>query len=244
MPHPVTRAWIAASEWVWPRACHLCHQRITDDRPLCICATCEPALTADPHAHCPRCSSTVGPHADTPAGCPSCRTSTFRFDGVTRLGVYDGPLREAVLRAKQPGGGGLAETLGRLLAAAREVPLRAVRPDVVVPVPLHWRRWWGRRHNQAEGVATGLAAGLGLPVVRRAVWRVKHADPQRGHASRERRWANAAGAFRLAPWGRVESLRVLLVDDVLTTGATADAVSAALRGGGAAQVHVAVLAHR
>jgi predicted amidophosphoribosyltransferase len=76
------------------------------------------------------------------------------------------------------------------------------------------------------------------------VWRVKWSDPQRGRASREQRWANAQGAFRLAPWGRLPGVRVLLVDDVLTTGATADAAADALRRGGAAQVHVAVLAHR
>ncbi len=242
MPRPFTRFWLGATDWFWPRTCFLCGGRITDDRSLCVCRGCDVGLTADPRPACPRCSSTVGPHADTGDGCPACRTSTFRFRGVTRLGVYEGKLREAVLKAKQPDGDGVAEALGRLFAAAREPALLADRPDVIVPVPLHWRRRWGRGHNQAEGIARGLSDGLRVPV-RRALWRVKHTRLQSA-GSRERRWANAAGAFRAVPWAGVPGLRVLLVDDVLTTGATADAAAEALRRVGAAQVHVAVLAHR
>lgn len=243
MPPLLTKLWLAASDWVWPRACHLCRERITDDRPLCLCGACETALTTDPNSACPRCSSTVGPHVDTSAGCPACRNSTFRFASAVRLGPYDGILREAVLKTKQPGGGELAETLGRLFVAAREVHLKSAQPEVVVPVPLHWRRWWARQHNQAEGVARGVATGLGVPVLRRALWRVRY-TPSQPAGSREQRWANAAGAFRVPPWVRLRGVRVLLIDDVLTTGATADAAAAALRAGGAAQVHVAVLAHR
>jgi ComF family protein len=242
MPRPFARFWIGATDWLWPRTCFVCGRRITDDRSLCVCAGCEAELTADPRPACRRCSSTVGPHADTTAGCPACRTSTFRFGGVTRLGVYAGTLREAVLKAKRPEGEGLAEALGRLFAAARETQLLADRPDVIVPVPLHWRRRWVRGHNQAEGIARGLSDVLRVPV-RRGVWRVKFTAHQPA-GSRERRWANAAGAFRAVPWAGVPGLRVLLVDDVLTTGATADAAADALRGVGAAQVHVAVLAHR
>ncbi len=242
MAHPITRAIHAVTDWAWPRACYLCGGRIADDRSYCLCGACEPLLTTDPHATCPRCASTVGPHTDTSAACARCRTSSFRFAGVTRLGVYDGPLREAVLKIKQPGGDGLAETLGRVFGLARGVQLKSLA-DVLVPVPLHWRRAWDRRHNQADGLARGLAAVLRLPVWRRVLWRVKH-SPGQPAGSREQRWANAAGAFRLAPWARLTGVRVLLIDDVLTTGATADAAADALRRGGAAQVHVAVLAHR
>lgn len=244
MTSPFDRLLQAVTDWAWPRACFLCGGRITDARPVCVCGACEPQLTVEPSATCPRCASTVGPHTDTSAGCVNCRTSTFRFAGVTRLGEYAGSLREAVLKIKQPEGGGLAESLGRVFALAREVQLKATDSDVIVPVPLHWRRLWERRHNQADGIARGLGSVLRLPVRSRGVWRVKGSDPQRGGASREQRWANARGAFRLTPWGRLPGVRVLLVDDVLTTGATADAAADALRRGGAAQVHVAVLAHR
>jgi predicted amidophosphoribosyltransferase len=125
---------------------------------------------------------------------------------------------------------------------ARGVGLNSLA-DVLVPVPLHWRRAWDRRHNQADGIARGLAAVLKLPVWGRSLWRVKR-SPVQPASSREQRWANAAGAFRVAPWASLTGVRVLLIDDVLTTGATADAAADALCRGGAAQVHVAVLAHR
>ena len=156
--------------------------------------------------------------------------------------MYDGLLREAVLKIKQPGGDGLAESLGRVFGLARGVPLQSAA-DVVIPVPLHWQRAWDRKHNQADGIARGLAAVLRVPAWRRVLWRVKH-TPGQPAGSREQRWVNAAGAFRVATWGRLTGVRVLLVDDVLTTGATADAAADALRKAGAAQVHVAVLAHR
>ncbi len=242
MSHPLTRALQVVTDWAWPRACYLCGGRIGDDRSVCVCGACEPQLTTDPHAACPRCSSSVGPHTDNAGGCAKCRTSAFRFTGVTRLGVYDGLLREAVLKIKQPGGDGLAETLGRVFGLARGMLLQSTA-DAVVPVPLHWRRAWDRKHNQADGIARGLAAVLRVPVWRRVLWRVK-LSPTQPAGSREQRWANAAGAFRVAPWGRLTGVRVLLIDDVLTTGATADAAAHALRKAGAAQVHVAVLAHR
>ncbi|MFY7951871.1 MAG: ComF family protein, partial [Armatimonadaceae bacterium] len=192
---------------------------------------------------CPRCSSQVGPHTDTTSGCAVCRASRFHFTGATRLGPYDGLLREAVLKIKQPDGDGLAEALGRVFAEARDEVLRAANTGVIVPVPLHWGRVVSRGHNQAGGLARGLAAVLRQPVLRRALWRVKP-TPRQSAGSREQRRANVVGAFRVPPWVRLTGVRVLLVDDVLTTGATADAAAHALRTAGAAQVHVAVLAHR
>ncbi|MCU0704200.1 MAG: hypothetical protein MUF18_09525 [Fimbriiglobus sp.] len=242
MPSQFAKIVQAVTDWGWPRDCFLCNGRILEPRPHCICMVCESALTTDDRPACPRCSTTIGPHVDASGGCPACRTSRFRFDGVVRLGEYDGLLREAILKAKQPGGDGLAEALGRVFADARGPALLASRPEVIVPVPLHWRRWWGRGHNQAEGIALGLGEALGVPVRRRAVWRVKGISQRL--ASRQQRWDNVAEAFRTWPWAGVTGVRVLLVDDVLTTGATADAAAAALRKAGAAQVHVAALAHR
>jgi ComF family protein len=157
--------------------------------------------------------------------------------------VYDGRLRDAILRIKQPGGDGFAEVLGTLFAASRREKLLASSPQVIVPVPLHWRRWWERRHNQAEGIARGMSSVLGMPVARRAIRRVR-GGPKQPAVSAEERRRNVSGAFRPQTLPGVKGLRVLLIDDVLTTGATADAAAESVRTAGAAQVHVAVLAHR
>jgi ComF family protein len=137
----------------------------------------------------------------------------------------------------------LAEEVGRAFAVTKRAQLRAGDPQVVVPVPLHWRRRLMRGYNQAEAVARSLAQELGLPP--KAGWLVRtRPTPQQATVSATGRWENMRGAFRVGFRTPVRGVRVLLVDDVLTTGATADAAATALRRAGAAQVTVAVLAHR
>lgn len=236
------QALYAASDLLWPRRCYLCGGQLPEEpNPDCFCPACLTAITTDPHQTCTRCSSTVGPHTDTTDGCPRCRTEKFPFDTAVRLGPYDGQLRGAILQAKQPGGEGVAETLGRVWGLSQRERLSNLRADVIVPVPLHWRRRWGRGFNQSEAVARGLAAVLGLPLLPFAVRRVR-ATPKQVGTTRAERLRNVEGAF--APVRSLTDLRVLLIDDVLTTGATASAASRAVRQAGAAQVTVGVLAHR
>jgi ComF family protein len=115
--------------------------------------------------------------------------------------------------------------------------------DIVVPVPLHWRRMWARRFNQSATLAKLLAGPYGVPVSYAALKRVK-ATPQQVGLSRSERAVNVQGAFRVDPAGKAEIARrhVVLVDDVLTSGATADACSRALLRAGARQVDVLVFA--
>jgi ComF family protein len=233
----------SVADLVWPRACLACDAPMSEPAPRCLCAGCEAATSTDPHLVCRRCSSTVGPHVPVDNGCPRCQDERYNFESVTRLGLYDGLLREAILRMKQPNGDALAEEFGRLFAATRRDALLAAAPNVVVPVPMHWRRWWVRRHNQAEGIARGVARELQLPLVRRTFRRVLATPKQTTVTPAERR-RNLMNAFRPTGLPGVRNLRVLLVDDVLTTGATADSASQAVRLAGAAQVDVAVLAHR
>lgn len=234
----------AVAGLVWPRVCWLCDGPVppnTSDGSLC--PACRVAVLLDPHSTCPRCTSTVGPHTTITDGCTRCRGVTYRFAGAVRLGPYDGLLREAILRMKAAAGEPLAETLGRLWAVQRAEQLRSGRPTVVVPVPLNWRRRWHRGYNQAEAVARGLSGGLGLPCRPAALVRSRVTPTQRDRSPTDR-WANVKDAFRPGRGVGVRGETVLLVDDVLTTGATADAAATALMTAGAAQVRVAVLAHR
>lgn len=236
------RAWFAVSDWVWPRVCLVCSTPIVEPTQDCLCPSCVAALTTDPHLHCPRCGSTVGLHTDLSAGCARCRNDSFSFASVLRLGVYEGTLRDAILHIKLPGSDALAEALGRLFARTRRDRLLASNPQVVVPVPLHWVRRWKRGQNQAESIARGVAEVLNLPLVR-AIRRVRPTPKQTAVTAEERR-RNIKDAFCFRTRSGVKGLRVLLIDDVLTTGATASEAAAAIRSAGAAQVYVAVLAHR
>lgn len=233
----------AVADLVWPRVCLVCDAPFDGKAgPGSICECCRKAMLAEPDETCPRCTSTVGPHTDLSEGCARCRGVPYRFASGVRLGPYTGPLRDAVLRMKASSGEPLAETLGRLWAARKE-QLLAAKPDVVVPVPLHWRRRWVRGYNQSESLAVGLGVGLGLKCRPRALVRVRPTPTQRAQSPTER-WENVKDAFRPGRTAAVRGLTVLLVDDVMTTGATADAAAAALKAAGAAQVHLAVLAHR
>lgn len=135
----------------------------------------------------------------------------------------------------------LAEELGRQFAKLHQTVLVAEKPDVIVPVPLHWRRRWSRGYNQSESLALGLSSKLGLPCRPKWLIRTRPTPTQRTLTATERK-ENVRGAFRAAR-SVVSGARVLLVDDVMTTGATADAASTALRAAKVAQVSVAILAH-
>jgi ComF family protein len=125
----------------------------------------------------------------------------------------------------------LSRPLGNLLAAAFP---REERFDAIVPMPLHWRRHWRRGFNQSALLAGELGRRFGLPVIR-AVRRTRPTAPQAGLTNAKRR-ANVAGAFAVSRRTSVAGLRLLLVDDVMTTGATASACSRALKSAGARYV--------
>ena len=154
---------------------------------------------------------------------------------------YDDIARKLVHAFKYGDRLDLAPTMGRWMTnAGRELLAEA---DAIVPVPLHWRRQWARRFNQSAllGEVIGKASGVG---VAHAVLKRIKATPQQVGLSQAERAQNVQGAFRVPPAAKAEvaGRRLLLVDDVLTSGATVDACSRALLRAGAAQVDVLVFA--
>lgn len=132
----------------------------------------------------------------------------------------------------------LGEIVGAVLIQKYE---RRPRPDAIVPVPLHRSRLYERGYNQSERLAAGIARVLELPVLDEALGRTRSTASQTS-LSRERRWRNLDGAFEVADTAIVTDRSLLLVDDVLTTGATAGAAAQALKEEGAFQVDLATLA--
>jgi ComF family protein len=124
--------------------------------------------------------------------------------------------------------------------AGRELLAEA---DALVPVPLHWRRLWARRFNQSAMLAAAISAESGVPIAAAALKRVKPTVQQVG-LSRSERAANIQGAFRAPPESKaaVAGRRLILVDDVLTSGATVDGCARALLRAGAANVDVLIFA--
>lgn len=233
-----------------PNLCHLCEAALPPDAGR-LCPKCRLALIHDPRPSCPRCGADVGPYAHLEGGCARCRDSRLAFTTVLRLGPYDPALgeadphrttlREAVLRLKGRAGEGLAEVVGELWAAERKGQLAAAGADVVVPVPMHWLKRWRRSYNQSEALARALADGLRLPCRPGWLRKVRATPPQHHLPSTAARRENVRGAFA-ARTTRLSGKTVLLVDDVMTTGSTADEAARTLRRAGADRVVVAVLA--
>jgi ComF family protein len=173
---------------------------------------------------------------DAEGRCALCRSGLRGFDHAYCFGAYEGTLRELIHLYKYRRMRPLAKPLGRLLALA--LP-RDQRFDAVVAVPLHWRRKWDRGFNQSELLAQSIARSWGIPMMR-AVKRRKATRAQAG-LSNNRRRENVAGAF-VARGGTVRGLRLLLVDDVMTTGATASACGGVLKRAGAQSVTLLTLA--
>jgi len=227
---------------VYPAVCARCDVLIgrAEDG---FCPDCVSALTADLHFTCPRCTSTVGEHSDVSEGCPRCRDVGFYFDSASRLGLYEGGLRDTVLAIKTSTGQQLAESVGRLWARHHADRFRALGVGVVIPVPLHWWRRFRRGYNQSEALSQPIAQRLGAE--HRPAWlrRTRPTSYQSQLSETDRR-TNVRGAFAVTRSARLTGKAVLVVDDVLTTGSTASEAARALRQGGASAVHVAVLAHR
>jgi ComF family protein len=173
--------------------------------------------------------------------CALCRAGLRGFDAAYCFGAYEGPLRELIHLFKYGKVRSLARPLGNLLAAA--LPLDESF-DAVAPVPLHWRRQWQRGFNQSELLARNIAGRTGIPVVL-ALRRLRSTSAQAGLNNAGRR-QNVAGAFACRRGARsarrIQAKRILLVDDVMTTGSTAAACALALKRAGAARVALLTVA--
>ncbi len=192
-------------------------------------------------AYCPRCGTTLGPNIPPREdGCRACGHLLPRFAQAVRLGPYAPPLRRLVQRLKYHNRDAMARRLGDMLADAVMMRCADVDFDVAVPVPMYWRRRVARGYNHAAVLARFAGHRLGLPV-HNELRRVRNTPPQ-VNLPRTRRIENVKGAFEVSSARAVRGARVLLIDDVTTTGATANEAARTLLSAGASSVHLGVVA--
>lgn len=225
---------------IFPDDCRVCGQPLREVSRIPVCRDClnEPgAISAD--YFCKDCQTPFLNRfpLDENGRCSLCRLGANGFNTVYTYGSYEETLRALIHLFKYSRVRPLVRPLGRLLA-------RAIPPerqfDLIVPMPLHWRKRWSRGYNQSELLAKEIARLRGLPIAN-VVRRVKATAPQAGLSNSKRR-LNVRGAFSLRKGANVKGLRVLLIDDVLTTGATASACARVLKRAGAKHVAVAAVA--
>jgi len=173
-----------------------------------------------------------------PGLCPACQSTPSSLDSVRSVAYFESPLREAIHSFKYKNNQNLAGPLGQLLVEyMTRHPLPA---DVIVPVPLHASRLRERGYNQSALLARELSRPAGLPVVEDVLHRVRKTVAQVGLDAQGRR-DNVRDAFQCADQ-RLSGLRILLIDDVHTTGATLNACAVALRQAGTGPVCALTLA--
>ncbi len=203
--------------------------------PAPLCAVCADTLLPLDAQACPRCGL---PREDgAPGPCPACTAAPPGYSATVAGYEYGGAVRGLIQHFKFGGQVALAAPLARLLLAAREPP----PGDVLVPVPLHAARLRQRGYDQAACLAHRLGRAVRRPVLNGTLVRRRATRPQVGLHLQARR-QNLAEAFAVRRPRAVAGYRVILVDDVMTTGATLSACTAALRAAGAADVVVWVLA--
>lgn len=222
-----------------PPLCPSCRQPLGDGAGLCAACWAKLAFIEPPY--CPRLGI---PFAYDPGpGLLSMEAiaNPPTYDRARAAVRYDEIARELVHRLKYGDRLDLAPMMGQWMArAGRELTEDA---DALVPVPLHWRRLWARRFNQSAALAGAVSQLAGVPVLHEALRRVR-ATPHQVGLDKAERAANVQGAFRVPPERKAEIIgrRLILVDDVLTSGATVDACARALLRAGAARVDVLVFA--
>lgn len=221
-----------------PPACHLCGHLLSRGLPATgFCAGClagiRPVVAA-----CRRCNRPLAQFSARPHTCESCLRQPPAFATVLSLGYHAGTLKTAIHGLKYRQRLHLAGPLGRLLAEQLAAVSPADACDLVVPVPLHAERLRQRGYNQALEIARPVARRLGAPLDRHGLQRTRVTPAQQGLSLKARR-NNLRNAFQFA--GNLDHQRVLLIDDVMTSGATVRGCSEALRQAGALEVRVAVV---
>jgi ComF family protein len=221
-----------------PPACPLCGERLPDGTPAAdFCPVCRAGLPQPAPARCPVCAVAHRTTIPSLHRCESCLRQQPPFTRVHAAGPYAGTLKDAVHHFKYRGRLSLERPLGNLLAEAVNKG-HGPRPDLLVPVPLHLDRLRDRGYNQSLQLARQVGKLLAVPVAPALLRRVRTTVPQQGLDASARK-SNLRGAFTVT--GSLAGRHLLLVDDVLTTGATAGECTRVLQAAGAASVEVAVL---
>ncbi len=228
-------------DFLMPPTCPVTGERIDD--PVGLSAAGWGAIHFIDEPYCDQCGAPFAVDYGQGILCPSCIASPPIFDRARAAIVYDDGSRSLVTGFKHNDRTERAKTFGAWLARAGRGLVVGSSP-ILTPIPLHWRKRMYRRYNQSALLGARAAARLGARYESDLLVRIRATRQQHSLVSSKARWENVAGAFavRGSRIGEVADAHIVLIDDVLTTGATLSAASNALKRAGAARVDALVLA--
>jgi len=217
---------------VYPPFCVVCGEAGEDH----LCAKCVEKIDLIGKQHCRTCGMPTEHFR-----CTDCEVREYTFENAASAGVYDGVLRKAIHSLKYDRRAMLAGPLADLMARCYPDTYLSGRVDVVVPVPIHSSRLVERGFNQARELAEGFARKVRLPVADGALVKTRRTRHQ-VDLPQDERYVNVKGVFFVKRPAQIAGKRVLLIDDVFTTGSTLNESAQALRDAGAASVCAYTLA--
>lgn len=226
---------------VFPRFCVLCDRAITEPDVEAVCKDCLAKLVTD-EQRCLRCSAPVrGKPLVHLKSCHLCKPH-WQFKKVYSMCIYKGPAAKAARKMKNDRNESATLQLGLFFGEWLKANVDLDRFDFLIPIPQHWRRRITVRYNQAEILAMQISRVNPIPLRTDLLVRSRYTDKQ-GTKTIEERLVSVEDSFRAAKRSRdLEEANVLLIDDILTSGATANDAARALRAGGASSVDVACFA--
>jgi competence protein ComFC len=222
----------------FPADCRLCEELLADARRFPLCDHCLASFQGIPAGYCDLCGQPGAFDPEFPketAYCQDCQRHRFTFQLARNYGLYVGALARAIVLLKHEAIEPLGDWFAEQLVQVVQKEAARMAADIIVPVPLHRARLRERGFNQVDLVGRPLSKRLQLPYQPVLLMRSRP-RPEKHLLRKEERWEAVRGAFALGKGHRVDNLRILLLDDVMTTGATLDACSRALRDAGAKSV--------
>ena len=223
--------------FVYPEICQFCGSNRATAKDGYICGQCWLQVRFIKEPFCGRCGLPFAGDITGPFECTNCREGEFHFSSARSAVVAHGLVLEAIHRFKYLRHLWLENFLAGLLLHEALPALHGQNWNLIVPVPLHSIKHREREFNQADVLAARLAAALKIPLNRNLIRRVLPTATQT-LLTRQQRAKNMHGAFSARPGARLDDVRVILVDDVFTTGATTSACARALLAAGAGEVCV------
>lgn len=231
-----------ALDFVFPAECQYCHGFLGNERIVIFCRTCWETISLIREPRCPRCGQ---PHTSKkihesplPLPCRVCRATTPFFDRALAAAYYEDMLKEAIHQFKFRQKTALGNPLAQILATTLSKEFHLFNNHTVLPVPLHRTRQRQRGYNQSAILAKEVARHFHLPLVLNNLRRIRPTESQARLNGRKARQENVKDAFQVTSPAELCEKQVILVDDVMTTGATVNECAKTLKKAGVKSVLV------